>query len=71
MLRLRGERVKVFAINEDFANAVLQYLITRPFVEVNHFVQGFQDLQTVEMFMEKKEQTGPKEPEDPGPRLVK
>jgi hypothetical protein len=41
---------KVFAIDEDFANAVLQYLVTKPFAEVHHFVQGFQSLRTVEMY---------------------
>jgi len=41
---------KTFAIDEDFANAVLQYLVTRPFAEVHRFVQGFQSLQTVEMY---------------------
>jgi hypothetical protein len=44
------EGKKVFAIEEDFANAVLQYLVKKPFAEVHYFVQGFQSLRTVEMY---------------------
>jgi hypothetical protein len=42
-----------FVINEDFANAILNYLVSKPFAEVHPFVKGFQDLITVEMYLEK------------------
>ena len=37
-----------FYIDEDFANAVLNYLATKPFNEVHVFVAGFQNLKPVE-----------------------
>lgn len=51
---------KIFVMNENFANAVLQYLAERPFREVAHFVEGFQKLLTVEEFnsIEKKTKDG-------------
>jgi hypothetical protein len=43
--------MKVFAISEDLANAVLNYLAGKPFNEVHLFVKGFQELPTVEQYI--------------------
>lgn len=43
-----------FFIDEDFANAVLEYLSKQPFREVHLFVAGFQDLRLADE-TEKKE----------------
>jgi len=37
-----------FYIDEDFANAVMQYLAKQPYIEVNQLIAGFQNLRPVE-----------------------
>ena len=42
--------MKVFAIGEDFANVVLDYLARQPYREVSVFVEEFKKLMTVEQY---------------------
>jgi hypothetical protein len=46
--------MKKFIIEEDFANAILNYIATKPYVEVFDFVKGFQGLKEVEPQIELK-----------------
>jgi hypothetical protein len=47
-----------FEINEDFANDVLKYLMTKPFNEVYNFVEGFKYLKPIapEIKLEEKQE---------------
>jgi hypothetical protein len=40
-------KVKRFYIDKEFANAVLDYLKNRPFIEVYQIIPGFQHLEPV------------------------
>jgi hypothetical protein len=44
-----------FVIKEDFANAVLKYLTTRPYIEVHQFINGFQNLKPIEAYIQEQE----------------
>lgn len=44
-----------FVIEDDFANAVLKYLTSRPYIEVHQFISGFQNLQPVEAYLKEQE----------------
>jgi hypothetical protein len=45
---------KKFYIDEEFANAVMQYLAKQPYIEVHQFVAGFQELKPALELVERK-----------------
>jgi len=45
---------RYYIISEKLANAILNYLVNKPFIEVAHIVQGLQGLSPLPMDMQKQ-----------------
>lgn len=43
---------KIYAIGEDFTKQLMTYLVSRPYFEVEMFVEGFKNILTIDEYQE-------------------